>query len=205
VATVSVPLNPFGLTVSPSGRQLYVANWGDYSNVIPIAGHSVQIFDTATLKLLGVISVGDYPSSIAFTPDGKLALVVNNTQPGSVTVIRTRDRQVVNTVDVGVCPTTVAISTNGHRAYVTNTGVGAICAVAQNTVSVLSIDHTTDTPRPVRCLESKHSSSAARMSPTRFEFALVGAPRRNGLPGLVPFRQSLRISADRRVGRRCRL
>ena len=139
LATVSVPLNPFGITVSPNGRQLYVANWGDYSNIIPIAGHSVQVFDTRTLKLLGVVPVGDYPSAIAFGPNGRYAYVVNNSQPGTVSVVRTRDRQVTDTVNVGVCPTDVAVTPDGHEAYVTNTGVGAICQVEENTVSVLSV------------------------------------------------------------------
>ena len=112
LATVSVPLNPFGITVSPNGRQLYVANWGDYSNIIPIAGHSVQVFDTRTLKLLGVVPVGDYPSAIAFGPNGRYAYVVNNSQPGTVSVVRTRDRQVTDTVNVGVCPSSPGASSS---------------------------------------------------------------------------------------------
>jgi YVTN family beta-propeller protein len=139
VATISVPLNPFGLTVSPNGRQLWVANWGDYTNIIPIAGRSVQVFDTRTLQPLGVIQVGDYPSSIGFDPDGRYAYVVNNTEPGSVSVVRTRDRQVTATVEVGVCPTDVAVTPDGEEAYVTDTGVGAICQSEGKTVSVLSI------------------------------------------------------------------
>jgi YVTN family beta-propeller protein len=139
LAAISVPLNPLGLSLSPDGRQLYVANWGDFSNIIPIAGHSVQVFDTRTRDLLGVVPTGDYPSSIGFTPDGRYALVVNNSEPGSVTVVRRRDRQVVETVAVGVCPTDVAVTPTGREAYVTNTGVGAICSVSENTVSVLSI------------------------------------------------------------------
>jgi DNA-binding beta-propeller fold protein YncE len=64
--------------------------------------------------------------------------VVNNTDPGSVTVVGTGDRQVLNTIGVGTCPTSVAVTQGGHQAYVTNTGVGAICASEGNTVSVLS-------------------------------------------------------------------
>jgi len=138
LATISVPLNPFGLTLSPNGRQLYVTNWGDYSEIIPKPGHTVQVFDTATLTLLGTVNVGEYPSSVAFTPDGSFAYVVNNANPGRVTTIRTRDRQVLSTVGVGACPTSVAIAPDSHQAYVTNTGVCANFAQEGNTVSVLS-------------------------------------------------------------------
>jgi len=138
-AAISVPLNPFGLTVAPNGRHLYVTNWGDFTNIIPVAGHTVQVFDTASLQLVGTVTVGDFPSAVAFSPNGQLAYVVNNTQPGTVSVVRTRDLQVVTTVAVGVCPTSVAVTPDdGHEAYVTNTGAGAVCATSQNTVSVLA-------------------------------------------------------------------
>jgi YVTN family beta-propeller protein len=139
LAAISVPLNPLGITVSPNGRQLYVTNWGDFSNIIPIAGKTVQVFDTASLHLVGTIPVGDFPSDVAFTPNGQLAYVVNNTQPGTVSVVTTRDLTVLTTVAVGVCPTSVAVTPDdGHDAYVTNTGEGATCSANQNTVSVLS-------------------------------------------------------------------
>jgi DNA-binding beta-propeller fold protein YncE len=65
--------------------------------------------------------------------------VVNNTQPGTVSVVTTRDLTVLTTVPVGMCPTSVAVTPDdGHDAYVTNTGEGATCAANQNTVSVLS-------------------------------------------------------------------
>jgi len=59
---------PFGLTVSPDQKRLYVAESGI---------NAIGVIDIQTLKILGHIPAGWFPSRIKVTPDGK-NLVVSN-------------------------------------------------------------------------------------------------------------------------------
>lgn len=59
---------PFGLALSPNGRRLYVAEAGL---------NAVAVIDTGTLKVLGHIPVGWYPSKIQVSPDGGTLYVSN--------------------------------------------------------------------------------------------------------------------------------
>ncbi|HAH26200.1 MAG TPA: hypothetical protein DCL77_20960 [Prolixibacteraceae bacterium] len=59
---------PFGLTVSPDQRRLYVAESGI---------NAIGVIDIPSLKVLGHIPSGWFPSKLKVTPDGK-TLVVSN-------------------------------------------------------------------------------------------------------------------------------
>ena len=59
---------PFGLTVSPDQKRLYVAESGI---------NAVGVIDIPTLKVIGHIPSGWFPSKLKVTPDGK-TLVVSN-------------------------------------------------------------------------------------------------------------------------------
>ena len=59
---------PFGLTVSPDQKRLYVAESGI---------NAVGVIDVPTLKVMGHIPSGWFPSKLKVTPDGK-TLVVSN-------------------------------------------------------------------------------------------------------------------------------
>ena len=65
--------------------------------------NEVAVIDVATNSVPGTIPVGDGPWTIAFTPDGALAYVVNAGE-GSVSVIQTVDQTVVDVVPVGSSP-----------------------------------------------------------------------------------------------------
>jgi YVTN family beta-propeller protein len=82
-------------------------------------GESVSTFDSTTNSEAGSpIKVGKRPISIAITPNGKRAVVVNF-EGGSATVIETASRKPVNTVSLGHNGERVAISPDGKSAYVT--------------------------------------------------------------------------------------
>ena len=59
---------PFGLTVSPDQKRLYVAEAGV---------NAIGVIDIPTLKVIGHIPAGWFPSKLEITPDGK-SLVVSN-------------------------------------------------------------------------------------------------------------------------------
>ncbi len=65
---------PFGLAVSPDQRRLYVAESGI---------NAVGVIDIATLKLIGHIPVGWFPSKLKVSPDGKKLVVANAKGYGS--------------------------------------------------------------------------------------------------------------------------
>ncbi|MDP3915884.1 MAG: hypothetical protein Q8R96_19325 [Bacteroidota bacterium] len=59
---------PFGLAISPDQKRLYVAEAGV---------NAIGVIDVPTLKVIGHIPVGWFPSKLEVTPDGK-TLVVSN-------------------------------------------------------------------------------------------------------------------------------
>ena len=59
---------PFGLTVSPDQKRLFVAEAGV---------NSVGVIDIPTLKVVGHIPTGWFPSKLEVTPDGKTLIVSN--------------------------------------------------------------------------------------------------------------------------------
>jgi len=59
---------PFGLTISPDQKRLYVAESGV---------NAIGVIDIPTLKVIGHIPAGWFPSKLEVTPDGK-TLVVSN-------------------------------------------------------------------------------------------------------------------------------
>jgi len=87
------------------------------------AKESVSLIDTQTHAVLGEpIKVGDEPTSIAITPDGRLAFVSNGNS-GSVSVIDIDERQAFpKQIPVGGEPQQIAISPDGTRAYVADQG-----------------------------------------------------------------------------------
>ena len=59
---------PFGLTLSPDQKRLFVAEAGI---------NAVAVVDVATQKVMGHIPVGWFPSKLKVTPDGKQLIVAN--------------------------------------------------------------------------------------------------------------------------------
>lgn len=109
-ATVPVGTSPFGVAVSPNGKQTYVVNR---------IGSSVSVIDTATNTVVAFIPVGYLPYEVAISPDGTRAYVTNAGND-NVSVIDTATNRVISIVRVGAWPIGIGITPNGARAYVTN-------------------------------------------------------------------------------------
>jgi large repetitive protein len=138
-------VNPFGLAVSPNGSELYVASQGDnkayiYSTdgsliksitlgtnpadvafepngnlayVTNLDSSTVSVIDVETSKVKG--HTGYFA---ALTPDGKYLYVPmdqNDTEDGSVVVIKTGTRTVSTEFTVGIGPVAAAIAPNGEQ------------------------------------------------------------------------------------------
>lgn len=86
-------------------RPAYVANFGS-GTVTPIR--------TATNTALSAIKIGNYPGSLAITPNGKTVYVASYGGPGAyaqtVTPISTATNKPGKAITVGTGPTAIAIS-----------------------------------------------------------------------------------------------
>jgi|GEM_PF-1089203 len=127
ISTVHVGKAPWGVAVSPDGKNVYVGN--NNSN-------NVSVIDTVTGKVTDSVNVGNNPVGVAVSPDGTKVYVANS-YSNTVSVIDTSNNTVTNTVNVGIRPGGVAVSPDGTKVYVTNwiSGNVSIIDAATDTVN----------------------------------------------------------------------
>jgi len=122
VTTINVDIQPFGITPSPDGQTMWVANSGSvFAN-----SNKVTVIDISTLtEEANKITVGSFPEDIAFTDDGAHAVVTNSTD-NSVSVIDTAARmatQAVSLAPLGVSfPFGITFNKNDNQIFVTTQG-----------------------------------------------------------------------------------
>jgi YVTN family beta-propeller protein len=122
IKTINVDIQPFGITPSPDGQTMWVANSGSvFAN-----SNKVTIIDIAALaEETNKITVGNFPEDIAFTADGSHA-VVTNSSDNTVSVIDTNSKtasQTVSLASLGVSfPFGITFSKNNNRIFVTTQG-----------------------------------------------------------------------------------
>ncbi len=123
-ARFSSPTSSTPIVVSPGDRFVWVVN--------PDLDTVTQLEITVTgLVERHTVNVGDEPTNLAITPDGKFVYVAN-TASGTVSVIRTKDHRVVDLIRVGTEPCGLAFTPNGKKLYVAN--------ARSNDVSVIDPD-----------------------------------------------------------------
>lgn len=120
---------PGALAITPDGTRAYVVIAGGNTT-----GYEVRVVDTnpadsAYNSVVGDVTVGRSPQSVAITPDGTRAYVLNggNGDPSTVSVIDTNTadsttyNQVIATISLGSVyyAHSIAITPDGTRAYVT--------------------------------------------------------------------------------------
>jgi YVTN family beta-propeller protein len=135
ISTVNVGVNPFGATISPDGKTVWVANCGPPDDHIGTSGHTVTVLDAKTYQIRSLINVGVFPEDIAFTRRGRQAFVTNSTD-ATVSVIQTSTRKVTQTIDlagIGMAfPFGIVGSKDDRKLFVTTGG-----GVSPATVAVL--------------------------------------------------------------------
>ena len=116
-----------GVSPTPDGRWLYVANESD---------DTVDIVDVAMMKVTKKIPLTGRPNNIAITPDGRKVYVAIAQSPGALDVIDTKTNEIVATISVhgGV-----------HNTYVTPDGKYAIAGMV-GARNITVVDTETDTP-----------------------------------------------------------
>jgi YVTN family beta-propeller protein len=136
IATLDVGPSPFGVTASPDGNTIWVANSGSFfSN-----GNTVTVLNAQTFAIESVITVGNFPEDIAFTSDGSQAFVTNSSD-ATVSVIDTATRTVTQTISLAPIPMTfpfgIVVGKNDKKVFVTSAS-GEFDGSDQN-VAVLDI------------------------------------------------------------------
>ncbi len=145
VVTLSLPNSVFGpptnLAVTPDNRLALLANpmsWTEDGGAwLPGPGNTLFVIDL-TLNppaLIDTLTVGQQPSGLSISRDGKLVLIANRADH-SVSVLAIEDKQVrlIGAVDVGGHPVAVNFSADGRRAFVAKMDV--------HRMGVLTIDGT---------------------------------------------------------------
>jgi YVTN family beta-propeller protein len=122
---IHVGLFPEDLAVTPSGRQVWVADTGPQTS--PSSPSDISVISAAKKKVIATLPLRGSPSQITFSPSGTRAYVA--TSQGLV-VFSTATRQVVGFIRGLGDPRGVAVSPDGSTVYVTDTD--------QNTVSVIN-------------------------------------------------------------------
>lgn len=106
-----VPARPSGISILPDGTRAYVADH------VALPGSVVYIIDLTTMRATGTtLPVGDFPASVAVTPDGS-QLWVSSWGSGRVDVFDTLTNVGVAAFNVP-SPNGVAFNPTGTRAYI---------------------------------------------------------------------------------------
>lgn len=122
--TAPVGFNPEGVTLSPDGQKLYVANSDS---------DTVSVINTATFKIVHTIAFkerpdappGISPTDILFSRDGKRIYVVL-AGDNAIAVLKASDHSLIGKIPTAWYPTTVAESADGKLMAVANAkGFGA--------------------------------------------------------------------------------
>jgi YVTN family beta-propeller protein len=119
IATLDVGPSPFGVTTSPDGETMWVANSGSlFSN-----SNKVTVLNAHTFAIESVITVGNFPEDIAFRSDGYQAFVTNSSD-ATVSVINTTTRTVTQTISLASIPMTfpfgIVVGKNDKKVFVTS-------------------------------------------------------------------------------------
>ena len=121
-----------GVTVSPDGSNIYVANTGFSLN-----GGSVAVINTTTNSITATMNGFFFPSGIAITPDRKKVYVANYAN-GNVSVIDTATNNITANVTVGGIPWGVAIAPDGSNVYVANRGWDIVSVINTTNNSIIA-------------------------------------------------------------------
>lgn len=130
VASVDVGIAPYGVTVSPDGRTLYVANTG---------ANTVSVVNTETNIDAHTIAVGSEPTSVAITPSNQIGFVTNFAGD-TVSVIDLNSNTELTTINVGDGPFDIALSPDGEFAFVTLMIDNAVAVIDTASRSLVDID-----------------------------------------------------------------
>jgi YVTN family beta-propeller protein len=121
VQTISTPVTPHSIVLSPDGKTIYVACY---------QSHEVAILDVASQALIGTIAfpAQALPYGLAISANGRYIYASDNFG-GRLYVANTVTRQVTTSIAIGKLPALIASAPTGRVIYVADGGSRAVSAV----------------------------------------------------------------------------
>lgn len=116
VSTEPLYKNPLRLAQRPGTGEL----WVTYENA-----NAVGVVDASTRKVLAELPVGQAPTGICFSPDGRTAYITNR-MDDTLSVVDADSRKILQTVETGDEPHGVLTDRSGKTLYVLNTALDDI-------------------------------------------------------------------------------
>ncbi len=129
VRSITVGIKPYGVSVRPDGRFVYVTNQ---------ESNSVSVISTATQTVIATIPVGSSPTGISAGADNSRVYVANRND-NTISVINTSTHTVIATIPIrqNLYPTGVWANPNGNSVYVTNES-GRVTVINPSTNQVVT-------------------------------------------------------------------
>ncbi len=121
--TIETGGRPVRPVLSPDGRYLWVGNDSEIDDQ-----SGVTVIDLETLEVVAQIPTAAGHHELAFSADGRHALVTNRTG-GSLSIIDAEKFSMVKTVQIGQEPVAVDVSMANGDVYVANAGDGTIAII----------------------------------------------------------------------------
>jgi YVTN family beta-propeller protein len=115
---------------------------------------TLSVLDLKTNRLNGETKIGDTPSDILLSPDGKTAYV-SNYWSGTLTVIDARTNSVIKDVPVGAEPTAIAVSPDGYYVFVANYGDATVTVIDSRSLEVVDTMKTVRSPRALAVIPAE--------------------------------------------------
>jgi YVTN family beta-propeller protein len=128
--------------VSPNGQYLYVPNHNNMTMSGAMKAMSgpgqddIDVINTATKKLVGIITAAPNPHWITVAHDG--LLYVTNHTSGEITIVNPNTNKVVKVFPVGETPHAIYASPGGSRLAVTSYGGAEVFIVSTATDKVVA-------------------------------------------------------------------
>jgi YVTN family beta-propeller protein len=218
--TIRVGLHPSGMTLSPQGKFLYVAN-ANSDTVSVIDTDREEVVETIPCRPEARLPFGSGANAVALSPDGGTLYVANGTN-NCLAVVRLGKRareaasgeeasRLLGLIPTGWYPGAVQVSADGKKLFAANVkGHGALSQPRPVEEGKNSHDHLgsislIDLPDPARLAhftETVHTNnrlaySLAGLEKPRPGVAPVPVPRRHGEPSV--FRHVIYIIKENRT------
>jgi YVTN family beta-propeller protein len=186
IATLDVGDSPFGVTTSPDGQTVWIANSGGLFN----NSNKVTVLNASTFAIESVITVGNFPEDIAFTSDGSQAFVTNSSD-ATVSVINTATRTVTQTINLATIPMTfpfgIVVGKHDNKVFVTS-GAAEFDGSDQN-IAVLNIMNPSNVTL-ASTIRAPGFGGRPAVRPIDNDLVVPVAPTESGPPKLLMINQS---------------
>ena len=127
VTQIPVGKNPEGIDISPDGKEVWTATWGD---------GGVSIIDVATKKVTQTLNLGAKRfNRLKFTPDGRRVLV-SDLREDQVFVVDAATRKEIKRLKVGGPSAGILMAPDGSRAYAAVTPDNSLAVIDLKTLEV---------------------------------------------------------------------